>query len=172
MLWVRQTVFHITFGGKGRGLWGKCPSAPTENFPCFQHWYIDEACVRGFVIKHIHTQLLKVPNTNEPTNEWIKVQTDGSLQQCIRSSSDGQITNQIAVQNHKSFDKRYLNHYAKSQIKWHEIKSNPNHLNQIINKIKCQPNDNSSRLYSLCTKCHQCTSGLTVNVSAKYYYRN
>ena len=40
---------------------------------------------------------------------------------------------------------------------------------QITNQIKswCQPNDNSSRLYSLCAKCHQCTSGLTVIVSAK-----
>ena len=64
-----------------------------------------------------------------------------------------------------------LNHYAKSRIKSHEMKSNPNHLNpnHKWNQIKsrCQPNDNSSRLYSLCAKCHQCTSGLTVNVSAK-----
>ena len=40
-------------------------------------------------------------------------------------------------------------------------------LCQITNKSRCQPNDNSSRLYSLCAKCHQCTSGLTDNVSAK-----
>ena len=40
---------------------------------------------------------------------------------------------------------------------------------QITNQIKsrCQPNVNSYRLYSLRAKCHQCTSGLTVNVSAK-----
>ena len=58
---------------------------------------------------------------------------------------------------------------GKSQIKSHEIKSNPNHLDRITNQIKsrCQPNDNSSRLYSLCAKCHQCTSDLTLNVSAK-----
>jgi len=37
-------------------------------------------------------------------------------------------------------------------------------------KSRCQPNDHSSRLYSLCAKCHQCTSGLTVNVSAKIRY--
>jgi len=42
-------------------------------------------------------------------------------------------------------------------------------LCQITNQIKsrCQPNDSSSRLYSICAKCHQCTSGLTVNVFAK-----
>ena len=34
-------------------------------------------------------------------------------------------------------------------------------------KSRCQPNNNDSILYSLCAKCHQCTSGLTVNVSAK-----
>ena len=34
-------------------------------------------------------------------------------------------------------------------------------------KSRCQPNDYSSTLYSLCVKCHQCTSGLTVNVAAK-----
>jgi len=40
---------------------------------------------------------------------------------------------------------------------------------QITNEIRsrCQPNDNSSTLCSLCVKCHQCTSDLTVNVSAK-----
>jgi len=40
---------------------------------------------------------------------------------------------------------------------------------QVTNQIKshCHPNDNTSRLYSLCAKCRQCTSGLTVNVSAK-----
>jgi len=37
---------------------------------------------------------------------------------------------------------------------------------QITNQIRsrCQPNDNSS---IECAKCHQCISGLTVNVSAK-----
>ena len=34
-------------------------------------------------------------------------------------------------------------------------------------KSQCQSNDNSSRLNSLCVKCHQCTSGVTVNVCAK-----
>ena len=56
---------------------------------------------------------------------------------------------------------------GKSQIKSHEIKSNPNHMNPNQIKSRCQPNDNISRLYSLCAKCHQCTSGLTINVSAK-----
>jgi len=35
------------------------------------------------------------------------------------------------------------------------------------NQITMSPNDNSFRLYSLCAKSHQCTPGLTVNVSAK-----
>jgi len=40
---------------------------------------------------------------------------------------------------------------------------------QIANQIKsrCQPDDSSSRLYSLCVICHQSTSVLTVNVSTK-----
>ena len=39
----------------------------------------------------------------------------------LTSKHDGQITNEITVRNHKSFDKD-LNH-AKSQIKSHEMKS-------------------------------------------------
>ena len=54
----------------------------------------------------------------------------------------------------------WANHKS-NHIKWNQI--------QITNQIKsrCQPNENSYRLYSLCAKGHQCTSGLTVNVSAK-----
>ena len=57
--------------------------------------------------------------------------------------------------NHKS------NHmkYSQIQITWTQI------TNQ--SKSRCQPNENSYRLYSLCAKFHKCTSGLTVNDSAK-----
>jgi len=53
-----------------------------------------------------------------------------------------------------------------NHMKWNQIQIT---WTQITNQIesRCQPNDNSSRLYSLCVKCHQYKSGLTVNVSAK-----
>jgi len=52
-----------------------------------------------------------------------------------------------------------MNEWNQIQITWTQI------AYQI--KSRCQPNEKSFRLYSLCAKCHQCTSGLTVNVSAK-----
>jgi len=74
--------------------------------------------------------------------------------------SRSKITNHLTKKRFKSFCQ------ITDQISWNEIKSKSIERKSQI-KSRCQLNDNSSRLYSLCVKCHQCTSRLTVNVSTK-----
>ena len=80
---------------------------------------------------------------------------------------ESQIKSESEITNHLT---KKLNYYAKSQMKSHEMKSNPHHLNP---NYKSNHDVNQMATVSdsiVCAKCHQCTSGLTVNVSAKITY--